>query len=98
MRKVLLILISIFTIGCSNDETARKIAELKQMEVLVKRVNDTNQVCNSMKVELDKLKTKINSPLSGLPSSTEILYKQKLPEIYLQYSSEYLKNCSISNK
>lgn len=98
MGKVLLALSLVFLIGCTNDETTRKISELKQMEILIKRLNETNEVCNSMKIELDKLKTKINSPMSGFPSSTEIIYRQKLPEIYLHHSSEYLKNCSVVSK
>jgi hypothetical protein len=82
--------------GCSKTEPIKLVEQPKQSEELIKRINDSREVCNSMKDELDKMKKKMDS--NWVPQSViDYEYKLKLPEVYLKSSTEYVKVCGVFN-
>lgn len=83
--------------GCSKGDQPPKVEPPKQSEELIRRINDSMEVCNSMKSELDKMKRKIDAN-SEPANISEYNYKMKLPELYLRSSTEYLAVCGVFNQ
>ena len=95
MKKILIVLTVVTVVGCSKTDQP-KMESTKQSEEMVKRINDTKEICESMKGELYQMKKKIDSK-EFATSISEYQYRMKLPEIYLKSSTEYIKVCGAFN-
>jgi hypothetical protein len=84
---------SITFFGCSKNEN-QTIKEEKKSDELIKRINDTKEICSSMKLELIKMKKKIDSNEQAR-SVSDYEYRRQLPDLYLKHSAEFLKVCGI---
>jgi hypothetical protein len=74
----------------------KAVDQPRQSEEMIKRSKDSREVCDSMKIELDKMKNKIDS--NWVPqSSVDYDYKIKLHKVYLKGSTEYVKVCGAFN-
>lgn len=80
-------------VGCSKTEQPAQAVQ-KNNDELIKRVNDTKEICESMKSELVKMKKKIDSK-EPETSVSGIIHKRELPDIYLKHSAEFIKVCGV---
>jgi hypothetical protein len=81
----------------SQKFLAKLYPNMKSDEIdLMARINDTKEICESMKGELYQMKKKIDSK-EFATSISEYQYRMKLPEIYLKSSTEYIKVCGAFN-
>ena len=98
MKKILtLILFLVISIsGCSKTEPVKMVEQTNQSEELLRRIKDTNEVCDSLKKQLSELKTKVDKntrPNTTLPWEWDEY--RRLPETYRKNSIEYLKVCGV---
>jgi len=93
IKKIFPLFIILTFVGCSKTESPTG-GITKNSEELIKRINDTKEICNSMKLELVKMKKKIddNKPSQSV---SDYEYRRQLPDIYLKNSAEFIKVCGV---
>jgi uncharacterized membrane protein YjjP (DUF1212 family) len=96
MNKILFTISILFLFGCSKTEPVKMVEKTNQSEELLKRIKDTNEVCDSLKKQLSELKTKVDKntrPNTTLPWEWDEY--RRLPETFRKNSIEYLKVCGV---
>lgn len=93
INKIISLFIITTLVGCSKTETP-SVDKHKNSDALIKRINDTKETCNLMKLELVKMKKKIDDDKPSL-SVSDYDYRRQLPEIYLKKSAEFIKVCGV---
>jgi hypothetical protein len=91
--KTLSLIALIALVGCSKTDQPSPAVQ-KHSDELIKRISDTKEICESMKLELVKMKKKIDSK-EPESSVSGIIYKRELPDIYLKHSAEFIKVCGV---